>query len=679
MAYSRLPRPKTDIHLYRWATPLPRPQVIDISDAGAKLSLDLGETSAPHIFANAVGGLPSITGTIWGYGPPGQVTSPGPTLVAAAGNSCDVTWRNRLAKNAAYPFVMPPSDFCAAGMMDRYATGHAVVHLHGAHVPWTSDGYPIRLPKTSTAGIANPTGHSAVMRPGQSLKCTYPNTQIGGATLWYHDHTMDRTARNVYSGLAGMYWLRHPLETAQAPLPSGDYEIPLLISDMSFVADPDTDAAVPFYGDAAYLDSYLAAQAAAAGPAGTGRKKLRQLRKSAGLPMAEFKGTCLCVNGAIWPNLAVEPRAYRFRIVNAATSRFFVMRVSASNPATAIRELWKESGVRTKPSNGPSILQIGSDGGFLSAAAELNGAEQTTASLLVLAPGERADVIIDFSGHSGETLFLTNHAQEGQPFGNGGDQADRTWDRDGAKTAMHLTDILRFDVAAAPVSAPIDRAALDLTLGTLYQAKVDAVTGLTKRFFIREFEDIPLTRSDRFAFLSPGRKFPNGRSGWIAIPFQGDMTKPEVPGKLWGGPAPHFDPPNGHVEFGSVPGGGPDVGADDKFTLNDPASYWEIYNISADTHPIHIHHTQFRVLGRRAIPDKANPTALGPWTAPDGNEKGWKDTVRSNNDEYVRLSVRFSDEGDGGHEYTGNYVMHCHLLDHEDMGMMRPVRIDKGD
>ncbi len=680
MANSRLPQP-VDVSLHRWATPLPRPQLIDISAAGSEIDLDVGPTTAPHIFAVAANGRPAITGTAWGYGPAGNVTSPGPTLVAAAGNTCSVTWRNRLPKGARYPFVMPPRDFCAAGMMDRYATGNCVVHLHGAHVPWTSDGFPMRLPKTTTPEIANPDGHSAVMRPDKAFTCTYPNTQTGGATLWYHDHTMDRTARNVYAGLAGAYLLRHPLEAAQAILPSGDNEIPLILSDMSFVADPDTGAPAPFYGDATFLDSYLAEQAVAAGPGGGGRRALRQFREGAGWPMAEFKGTCLCVNGAIWPTLAVEPRPYRFRIVNGATSRFFVMRVSPLNPGSALGQLWEESGDRTMPADAPAILQIGSDGGFLKAAAVIDGAEQATASLLVLAPGERADIIIDFSSHPGQPLFLTNHAQEGQPYGNGGDHADRKWNRAGVKTPMYLTDILRFDVAHGPVSPHINLPALNQSLSTLYEPRTDLTFGPRNAFIIREFEDIPLTLSDRDAYLhpdpnAPAKKFPKGRAGWIGIPFQNDLTKPKVPGKLWGGPAPYFDPGTAHFEYGSVPGGGPDVGGGDQFGLNAPAAYWDIYNISADTHPIHIHHTQFRVIERRKIADKDDPTALGLPAPPDENEQGWKDTVRSNNDEFLRIAVRFSDEGDAANDYTGNYVMHCHLLDHEDMGMMRPVRID---
>jgi spore coat protein A, manganese oxidase len=668
MLKSRVPVP-SKLLAYRWATPLTIPARITLEAPNSKLNMSIGQTDAPHIFAVATSGKPAITGKAWGYGPAGQITSPGPTLITAAGVSCTVTWRNDLTRDATYPFSMPPRDFCAAGMMDRYATGHVVVHLHGAHLPWTSDGYPMRLPTTLTPGYANPTGHSAVKRPGQAHKCVYPNTQNGGATLWYHDHTMDRTARNVYAGLAGMYWLRHPQEGSIAVLPSGDYELPLMLHDMSFVEHPETKAAIPFYGDATYLDKYLSVQKSAASALGGGRAQLRKWRRKAGAAMAEFKGTTLCVNGCIWPSLDVEPRPYRFRVVNAATSRIFVLRVSsAAGLPTA--PLADHCGNRDLDVPGLPIFQIGSDGGFLPETAALKGLARSTRSMLVLAPGERADIVIDFSAAAGTEMFLTNHAGERHPLGNGGDAADAQWSDDGT---MGLTDVMRFNVKPGPVQSRFDVAAMNSALSILYDDSRSSVAGAVNAFVIKEFVDIPLTREDRNDFKRDGR-FANGRSGWAAIPFQPDLTNTATPGNLWSAQPPTLKPP-GQSEFGGVPAGGPLVLASDHFALNAPSRYWDIYNISADIHPIHIHHTQFRVVERRKI-IKDNIKKLGPARPPDRNEQGWKDTIRSNNEEVVRIEVAFDDKSDGAHSYKGNYVMHCHLLDHEDMGMMRPIRID---
>jgi spore coat protein A, manganese oxidase len=111
-------------------------------------------------------------------------------------------------------------------------------------VPWTSDGYPIRVP----GGI----GKKTVLRPGEREVFEYPNSQFGGATLWYHDHTMDLTSMNVYAGLAGAYLLRDEREKTLISFPKDKYEIPLIIQDRSFTNDGEL-----LYGDADFLNKYL--------------------------------------------------------------------------------------------------------------------------------------------------------------------------------------------------------------------------------------------------------------------------------------------------------------------------------------------------------------------------------------------------------------------------------------
>ena len=108
-------------------------------------------------------------------------------------------------------------------------------------------------------------------------------------------------------------------------------------------------------------------------------------------------------------------------------------------------------------------------------------------------------------------------------------------------------------------------------------------------------------------------------------------------------------------------------------------SFRLIYNVSADVHPLHLHHSPFQLLERRNIklvgqqikPDHSSRTP----TRIDDNERGWKDTVRANPGQVTRILVRFENGGDGEHDYTGQYVWHCHIFEHEDMGMMRPLEI----
>ena len=188
--------------------------------------------------------------------------------------------------------------------------------------------------------------------------------------LWYHDHAIGITRLNIYTGLAGFYLIRDP-EEESLNLPSGAYEIPLMIQDRSFTAD----------GSLLYPPA----------PQGTHP-----------VWMQEFFGNAICVNGKATPFLEVEPRKYRFRMVNGSNSRFYhltMVPVDASG---------KPSG---KPVDAPPFIQIGSDGGLLPAPLRTH--------YLILSPAERFDIVIDFSEHKGANLAVTNDAPA--PYARGGE------------------------------------------------------------------------------------------------------------------------------------------------------------------------------------------------------------------------------------------------------------------
>ena len=180
--------------------------------------------------------------------------------------------------------------------------------------------------------------------PGQSRICHYPMDQEATA-LWYHDHAMGINRLNCYAGLFGMLLIRDMVEDS-LHLPSGAYEIPLIFYDRDFTAD----------GQLYYATS--------------------------GDPnhpwIPEFSADGLLINGKIRPYLEVEPRLYRFRALNVANSRFYRLGLSENLPMT----------------------QLGSDQGFLAAPVQLQN--------LTLAPGERADLLIDFSHAAGKILHLNN-------------------------------------------------------------------------------------------------------------------------------------------------------------------------------------------------------------------------------------------------------------------------------
>jgi FtsP/CotA-like multicopper oxidase with cupredoxin domain len=121
----------------------------------------------------------------------------------------------------------------------------------------------------------------------------------------------------------------------------------------------------------------------------------------------EFFGDVMVVNGKSWPFFRVEPRRYRFRVVNSSNARFLQM------------QLVLETGGQPSATPGPVIWQIGSDGGFLNAPTNLDNPSNPNAPHLFLAPAERADVIVDFAGQMGRRFILSNLQSAVAPFPSG--------------------------------------------------------------------------------------------------------------------------------------------------------------------------------------------------------------------------------------------------------------------
>ena len=249
---------------------------------------------------------------------------PGPTFDMRRGQSILVEWENQLP---AQHFL--PIDHTVHGAESSKPDVRAVTHLHGAKAPADSDGYP-----------------EDWYVPGKSKTYFYPNQQ-DAAMLWYHDHTLGITRLNVYAGLIGVYILRDEIED-RLNLPKGEYEIPLVLCDRSF--DRDGQLLYPVSPDP----------------------------QAPWVP--EVFGEGILVNGKLFPYLEVEPRKYRFRILNAANGRFFHLALS----------------------NGQGFHQIGTDLGLLPSPVPLTS--------LLIAPGERADLVLDFSKHRGDNIVLNNDA-----------------------------------------------------------------------------------------------------------------------------------------------------------------------------------------------------------------------------------------------------------------------------
>ncbi len=298
--------------------------------------------------------------TLWGYGPPNDSggfdgSYQGPTFEVRKNRRIKVEWINALPSTHLLPIdrTIHGADFMDPNDPNSGPAPdvRTVVHLHGGHVESASDG---NAEAWFTAGFAQ-TGRSFKKRT-----YSYSNTQQA-ATLLYHDHALGITRLNVYAGLAGFYLIRDTFED-NLNLPKGEFEIPILIQDRSF----NDDGSLYYPAD-----------------------------EDKGVELSivpEFFGNTAVVNGKVWPKLEVEPRKYRIRFLNGSNARFYNM------------QLFVDGNLNE---SGPVFHQIGTDGGLLEKPVPINGR-------LLLAPGERADVIINFSGFEGKSLILHNNAKS--PF-----------------------------------------------------------------------------------------------------------------------------------------------------------------------------------------------------------------------------------------------------------------------
>ena len=443
----------------------------------------------------------------WGY----ASASPGPTFETRSGQGLLVEWVNELPEKHFLPI-----DNSIHGAEADKPEVRAVVHLHGAKAPPESDGYPENW-----------------FVPGKSAVCHYPNQQ-DAAMLWYHDHALGINRLNVFAGLFGAFFVRDEFEDS-LNLPRGKYEIPLVFCDRIF--DLDSQLNYPVDPDS----------------------------KSPWVP--EVFGDAILVNGKIYPYLEVEPRKYRFRVLNGANSRIFHLALSGERTSAG-----------QKP-GGPDFQQIGTDQGLLSAAIPLQ--------MVSIAPAERVDLIVDFSSHAGANVLLKNDNLNVMQF-----RVAQTASRDTTVIPQTLRPI-----AKIPESAAVK----------------------TRMLTLIEIQDL---------VQRPVRMLLNN-AHW-------SMPVTENP-------------------------------------VLDSVEIWSLFNTTEDIHPIHLHLVKFQILDRRpfSVPAywiKKEIKYIGEAVPPEPGEMGWKDTVRAYPAMVTRIIARF--EG-----FTGRYVWHCHMLEHEDNEMMRPFDV----
>lgn len=268
---------------------------------------------------------------VWGY----NGTCPGPTIEVEKDTTIQVKWINNLPRKH-----LLPVDHTLHGTVDTPDV-RTVVHLHGANVAPESDGHP-------EAWFTRDYLFHGPMFRGEVYE--YTNHQPGGI-LWYHDHAIGITRLNVYAGLAGFYLIRDKLEQ-RLNLPRGKYEIPIMIQDKAFNVDGSL-----FYPD----------------------NSTPPVSKPVPSTPSFFFGNTIVVNGKLWPYLDVEPRKYRFRILNASNVRAYELALN----------------------NGGTFTQIGTELGLLRHPVEIDSC--------IIEPAERYDLVMDFSKYAGEEVILVNN------------------------------------------------------------------------------------------------------------------------------------------------------------------------------------------------------------------------------------------------------------------------------
>jgi FtsP/CotA-like multicopper oxidase with cupredoxin domain len=670
--------------------------------------------------------------------------------------------------------------------------------------------------------------------PGDGSTTLYYTNQQSARLMFMHDHVQGLTRLNVYVGEAAGYLVTDQVEkdmidgtdlTGINParvkvLP--DIGFPLMIQDKTFLdtttialQDPTWNWGTgtlypngtrePRTGDLWYPHVYMPAQnpgdmtgvnafgrwhygpwfwpptqtiyGPVPNPYYTGGEGTAAPWEPAMMPgtpnpsmaMEAFMDTPL-VNGVAYPNITVEPRAYRFRLLNAADDRFVNLQLYVANdtlitadgrtntevdmvPAIVTPGFpagWpsdgREGGVPDPAKMGPSFIQIGTEGGFLPAPVVVPNQPITWVSdptrfdfgnvdkhALLIAPAERADVIIDFSQYAGKTLILYNDAPAAFPAGIASydyytGKPDLT-DTGGTPTTLpgfgpNTRTIMQIKVGPSVGASPYNVAALQ---------SVFAKTATKRGVF--EVSEEPIIIPQAKYNSAYNKVFPTDTYVRIQDHFKNFTTLSGARLQIYFQPkALHDEMGAAFDEYGRMSGflglenvittanlqnfqlygyASPpvDILKDSVTPVSEPVEgdgtqIWKITHNGVDTHPLHWHLYNVQIINR--------VTWDGRILEPDATELGWKETLRVSplEDTIVAMrpvapnlpfdvpnSIRMIDptmpEGAvlSGPPLTGfvdpagqpvtvinhmvnygwEYVWHCHILAHEEMDMMHSM------
>jgi len=623
------------------------------------------------------------TGVIGGADPDTYV---GPVIVAARGFPTQIRYVNNLTANNIHwrdwtdQSVHSAFHQIAGDPMPTLGdTNHymgpvpAVPHLHGGEVPAVLDGGPEAWFLSDQGDSTGYTKHGAAYYtknasdPDNVAVYRYPNSQEA-APIWFHDHLLGATRINAtFAGLAGAYAIIDP----DLALPVGlhpvglqqtdgtvNYSVPLVIQDRMF----DTNGQLFFPNVGVNPEHPIWAP--------------------------EFVGDTIVVNGKVWPYLDVDQQRYRFYLIDGSNSRPYDM---------FLEDL--TSGIK-----GPRMWVIATDGGYLDTPVLIDPnapAKSAIQKSLVMMPGERYEIIVDFADPVWQGLLKAK------------------------KVTFPLNLVLRntADTVDGPPDATTD--------GRIMQFRVSATAPADTSYDPAKHTAIR-TGSQTI------KRLVNTANGKLAPGVTVDKTRLLTLNEVSGSTGEPLEALVNNSKWNGIrPGDGEIPGSTllkglwfTELPNEGDTEVWEIVNLTVDAHPIHLHGIQFQILNRQAIDSIAygaaydalfpgsvfiggygpplayapsaasggkyggnpdvDPYLLGVRQAPVPYEAGWKDTAIMPPGQVTRIVARFAPQSKAINDpamyfsydpsaLDGYYVWHCHITDHEDNEMMRPYQFQPFD
>jgi FtsP/CotA-like multicopper oxidase with cupredoxin domain len=596
-------------------------------------------------------GLPATT--VWGYGAVrGQGRNPllihnAPSLTIEAGwkRPVRVKWINDLKEDGNYlPHLLPVDPTLhwanppggAEGRDSRPTfketpgpyTGPVpiVTHVHGAvGVGDESDGYAEAWylpaannipPRYATEGtwyefFSGKAEDSYGTEWGPGFATFQYPNRNRASTLWYHDHALGMTRLNVYAGPAGFYIVRGG--------PAGDKTV----LDSRFGTRAVLPGPAPREGDKfppnkTYFEIPIAIQDRSFNADGSlfypDTREFFDGATATDPGFIPFKDLSPIWNPEFFGNM-IMVNGNTWPFLNVQQRRYRFRFLNGCQSRFLILDFSNISGVE--------VWQIGNEGGFLATPVNLTA---DNGNRLLMALAERADLIVDFTNVPVGQHVLANVGPD-EPFGGGepGEPPDGDFDLADPDTTGQ---IMAFNVVPAVAPDP---------------------TTPPQFLQLPALGPLPAPKTTRpLALLEEMSAYWDGPAAAMLGNVETVADSVVATNKMWA------EPINENPEVGDT-------------------EVWEFHNFTADAHPMHVHEVAFEVIDRQPITFEGEGTAItdielaGSARPPEAWESGFKDTVTAYPGEVTRIKAKF--------DTPGQFVWHCHIVEHEDNEMMRPYRI----